>query len=649
MLGEDKVAKTVAPAAVEAVDRRDTEIQRRLAEAYQPMLRAMVVPATVYFAIVAIAYLIIEEPAGKVLLGTVSTIISLACFAISCECARKSLDHGEIERRAAGLLLMTLVSLVMHHTLHLEPTKLIFFALAIMIVSVVAISARLVIGAVVLAGGAMMAFAVKAGGDNPIHFGFILLAAAFVAFTVSGLTRKAILKAIGASITADDLREAAEKRAEQDILTGLPNRRKHFADLEKRLKARKGATPRFAVGIVDIDGFKTVNDRFGHGVGDLLLVEVSARLREACAGTGQLARLGGDEFALIIEDPKEEDGLKSLGCRIREAIGQPFTIMGLPLKISASAGFAMEEIAIVSASEMMERADYALFHAKEHGSGVEIYTAELQTHRREMNAIEHNLRHGDLEKEIRVVYQPQIDIRTGETVGFEALARWESRELGRVRPDTFIAVAERIGAMGRLTPLCLRKALEGARDWPPGLKLSFNLSVRDIETPASVETIRRIVMDSGFAPERLVFEVTETLIMSEYEQAQRSLKTLTDLGARVALDDFGVGYANFSHIDQLNIDTIKIDRSFVSRLGDNTNSRKIVNTMIDMCASLGVDCVVEGVETAEELQVLRSMGACYVQGYHFSRPIEAVDIPGYLMGEMARRVKKPSRAVSRAS
>ena len=263
-------------------------------------------------------------------------------------------------------------------------------------------------------------------------------------------------------------------------------------------------------------------------------------------------------------------------------------------------------------------------------SSVEIFSPSDAVTLASIKNVEQHLRAGDLENEMSIAYQPLVSVSEGKVIGFEALARWNSPELGQVTPDVFIGAAERSGYISKLTPMLLRKALDDAKTWPDHLRLSFNLSARDMVSLTSFKQLCQMVQNSGFPGHRIDFEITETAIMADYERVRSALSCIHKLGARVALDDFGVGYSNFQHLDELSIDKLKIDRRFVSRMEASGNKRRLVRTMIEMCASLGITCIVEGVETDGELNAVRKAGGAIVQGFYFARPMPNECVPDFL-------------------
>jgi diguanylate cyclase (GGDEF)-like protein len=433
--------------------------------------------------------------------------------------------------------------------------------------------------------------------------------------------------------------------ANLDSLTGLASRHRFFAMLERA--SAEGT--RFCVGLVDLDGFKPVNDIYGHANGDRVLAEAGRRLRDVAGAAVFIARLGGDEFGLLIEGDTLDGELLRLGNALCEALQAPYDLPGAVAQTSGSAGFASFPEAGRSAEQLFERADYALYYAKQNRRGSAIlFSREHETAIREVSVVEQALRTTDLADELSMAFQPIFDIEAGRTVAFEALARWSSPVLGVVAPDLFIKVAERSDLISRLTELLLGKALAAARSWPKDVRISFNLSTRDIASPDAVMRVIAVVARSGLDPSRIDFEITETAVMRDFDQACEALAALRDFGARISLDDFGTGYSSLSYVHRLPLDKIKIDRSFITEIETVATGRDIIKTVADLCRNLKFGCVVEGTETAGQVAILRELGCSLMQGYLFGRPMPAASIAGYLMiergrhGEAAQQIERMS-------
>ena len=422
-------------------------------------------------------------------------------------------------------------------------------------------------------------------------------------------------------------RVAAERKiqhlANKDPLTSLPNRRSFFNQLQVLTEEYKASPDKkIMVGLLDLDGFKRINDVFGHPAGDDLLMKTAERLSNVLGEGMTLARLGGDEFGVIITKPEDIENVVGIGQQICEAMRHVFYLRDGAVQIAATIGFVEYPTMAESAQLIFERADYALCYSKQHSKGAPvIFSEKHEIIIRKAANIEHQLTHANLEEELSMLFQPIVDLHTHKTVGFEALARWNNPVLGQVRPDIFINNAEQMGMIGKLTKILLKKALAAACEWPDDITLSFNLSTYDLSSEMTVLNLISLVENSDFPNHRIMFEVTETAVMQDFDQANRALELLKLQGASIALDDFGTGYSSLSYVQRMPLDRLKIDRSFVTEVHTDKNSRNIVKTITDLCNNLNLDCIVEGVESEAQLAVLEEMGCRYIQGYYFSRPL----------------------------
>ncbi|NIY76256.1 EAL domain-containing protein [Thalassospira sp. HF15] len=417
-----------------------------------------------------------------------------------------------------------------------------------------------------------------------------------------------------------ELSRQNENLALIDPLTDLSNRRAFFSVLENTVKDAKD-NETFAVAMIDLDGFKPVNDVHGHPSGDELLQQAGKRLRRILGPETLLARLGGDEFGLLLKGYGDPLELMALGKELCDDLNRPFILNGVTVQVSASLGFATYPTVARSPNGLFERADFALYHAKKNARGEAVlFAAHHETLIRHDSQIEQALRKADLSKELSLYYQPVFDIQSGEVCSLEALARWESVLMGPVSPGTFFPVAEKTGQVSFLTRVLFEKLMNDMADWPEKLPVSFNLSARDIVLSDTVEWLIEEIKKYNIDPGRLTFEVTETAFLRDFAAARTSIRYLRDHGARIALDDFGIGYSSLRYVHELEFDVLKVDRSFVSPLPQNERSRRIVKTVIDMCQNLGIDCVLEGIENENQRDVLTTLGGRLMQGYFFARP-----------------------------
>jgi len=439
--------------------------------------------------------------------------------------------------------------------------------------------------------------------------------------------------------------------ANLDSLTELPNRRRFFAELSSAFSDAERRHVRVAVGIIDLDGFKPINDNYGHSVGDRVLIEAGRRIREVCEGFGpqrvEFARLGGDEFGLVVCGDPEDADLMRLGQRIGEQVKLPYQLDTAHTGLSCSIGFALYPDSATTSETLYECADYSLYHAKRQKRGrTVIFSGELEAEIRSRGVIENLLRTSDFGAEMELAFQPIVDAMSEHTAGFETLARWRSPRLGWVSPADFIPAAERIGLIRPLTQVLLARALATARNWPDDIRLSFNLSAHDVCAAEGILPLISIIEKSGLPPHRIDFEITETAVTFDFARAQQSIATLKAMGCGISLDDFGTGYSSLSHVHRLPLDKLKIDRSFVADINDNPVSHKIIKSLTGLCDDMEIACVVEGVETRAQLDTLRRLGCDFIQGYYFAKPMPGSAIDEYLAKERQRLAGAEAKVVA---
>lgn len=441
--------------------------------------------------------------------------------------------------------------------------------------------------------------------------GFVLLVMAVAA---SGLV----------SVRAVRLDERASKfKATHDALTGLWNRMGCLERLDADL--RSSTTGQVSLHILDLDGFKAVNDAWGHPVGDELVKAVADRLLAALPDEALIARLGGDEFAVVhvAGHGKENDG--SLGARMVEALHMPFMIGGRTIEVGGSVGTALVD-GRLDAAEMLRRADLALYRAKAGGRGIcVIYDASLDDDASRNAELEQELRAGITRKEVWVAFQPLIDASTREISGVEALARWSSPTRGPISPEVFIDLAERAGLIDQLGFEVLRTAVAEASNWPR-IGISVNISPLQLRNPYFVGQVAEILTEARFDPARLTVEVTEGVLISNPAQAKRAFEAFHNLGVKIALDDFGCGYASIGALRAFGFDRMKIDRSLILALDRDQNGGAVLNATIALANALHLPVTAEGIETEEQASAVRISGCDKLQGYLFSKPLPAAQI-----------------------
>ena len=432
--------------------------------------------------------------------------------------------------------------------------------------------------------------------------------------------------------------------AQHDALTDLPNRVLLKEWMEQALSGARCGGPSLAVLMLDLDRFKDVNDTLGHPAGDALLKSVAARLRRCVSDTTLIARLGGDEFAVIdyVTDPVTEAGV--LAERIRKALSEPIDLGDHRVTTTTSIGIAIAPRDGTDSDEVLRSADLALYSAKSGGRGsFRFFEPELDRLLQTRRSLERDMRSALANGEFELHYQPFINVASGETCGFEALLRWHHPQRGMVSPAQFIPLAEETGLIVPLGEWVLRTACAEAAKWPDDLKIAINLSPVQFRSPELVPVIVHALASSGVSPERLELEVTETAIIQDSEAVFAALSQLHDLGVRIALDDFGTGYSSLSFLQKFPFDKVKIDRSFVSELSGATDeSRRIARAIVRFAVSLGKTTTAEGVETREQLDILRADACVEVQGFHFSPAVQSEKVAQMIGGRMPAAAERPA-------
>lgn len=422
----------------------------------------------------------------------------------------------------------------------------------------------------------------------------------------------------------------ANHKAKHDALTGLWNRAGCLERLEAALAPDSKCQT--ALHILDLDGFKPVNDAWGHLVGDELIKEVAARLLASLPPTAVVARMGGDEFAVIRGGSTSEVDPRSIADRILGALASPFVVDGRIIEIGGSVGWAEAGVEMPDSVELLRRADLALYRAKGLGRGVAvIYEPSLDEEAGKYSELEQELRLGLATGDIRVVFQPLMDASTREVSGVEALARWTSPTRGPVSPEVFIGVAEKAGLIDQLGFQVLMTATREGTRWP-GIGVAVNVSPLQLRNPYFCQQVRDVIAESGFDPARLTIEVTEGALISNPDQAKRAFDGLRDLGVKIALDDFGCGYASIGTLRAFGFDSMKIDRSLVVGLERDKNGVAILQATVALANALHLPVTAEGIETEEQAAAVRLFGCDKLQGYLFSKPVPADEITARYFG-----------------
>ncbi|MDB5469564.1 MAG: hypothetical protein JWR84_1124 [Caulobacter sp.] len=424
----------------------------------------------------------------------------------------------------------------------------------------------------------------------------------------------------------------------QDPLTGLANRRSFDEALARTMATPPGANAVHAVLLLDLNGFKRINDVFGHGAGDEVLSIVGRRLGTLVRAGDMVARLGGDEFAVLAHHLTGPEGALGLALRIVEALSSPVAAAGAEHAVGTGIGIALCPRDGVDAAEILRKADVALYRAKAEGhSSVSFFEERMDEQLRERDGIERELRAAIGAGTIQAFYQPLVDLKTGNISGFEALARWNHPTRGSIPPDRFIPIAEDCGLIRELTGALLRQACRAARAWPAAVTLAFNISPVELKDRTLGLRIMTILAETGLAPHRLEIEITESALVRDMATAQHVLGSLREAGVRIALDDFGTGYSSLYHLRNFKLDKIKIDRSFVDVMQTEPESAAIVSALLGLGRGLGLTVVAEGVESTGQASALLAQGCDQGQGYLYGRAVSAADTAELFAVEKAKR------------
>jgi diguanylate cyclase len=484
----------------------------------------------------------------------------------------------------------------------------------------------------VLAGPFLLIFD---GTDVPVVAAASALSFLLVMARLTGLNRRL------ASVSSE-----LEHQAFHDSLTGLPNRALFHDRVEHVHRRLLRSSSRYAVLMLDLDGFKNINDSFGHGAGDDLLLAVSRRLADGMRPGDTAARLGGDEFGVILEDLGDEVEAVSVAGRLLDFLHQPTTIAERSMIIGATIGIALSGEATAGAADVVRNADIALYAGKAAGKDrYQLFNEEMHASVLGRVTLAQELRDGIARGELVLLYQPKVDSMSGWMVGVEALVRWNHPVRGLLTPDAFIGLAEEIGVIVDLDGWVLETACRQVSAWALAgvrpISISVNISGRDLEGPKLLERVRSVLDETGLNPKRLELELTESTAVEQQEDALSLLREIRALGVGIAIDDFGTGYSMLSRLHDFPIDTLKIDRSFVSRITRLDADSPIVSASVAMARGLDLEVVAEGVETEQQRVYLARQGCGQLQGYLISRPVEADRIPLMLLAPLLPPIDDP--------
>jgi diguanylate cyclase (GGDEF)-like protein len=416
-----------------------------------------------------------------------------------------------------------------------------------------------------------------------------------------------------------------------DSLTRLPNRTLLADHLRLAIeRARRHPDHLFAVLFLDLDRFKNINDSLGHAAGDRLLVETALRLEQCSRPSDTVARLGGDEFAVLLDGLESECDAVRIAERVQEELMRPFHLGGHEVYTAASIGITLSTHGYEDPENVLRDADTAMYRAKEKGKArYELFDAEMHADALARLRLENDLRRAVEHREFEVYYQPVVTLASGKLSGFEALVRWRHPERGIVGPSEFIPLAEETRMIAEIGGWVLEEACRQMSEWrelipsQQHLTISVNLSSKQLTQPGLVESVRRTLRETNLPPHCLKLEITESAVMDNPETAASVLAQLRGLGIQLSIDDFGTGYSSLSYLHRFPVDTLKIDRSFVAKMTDNSENGEIVRTIVTLASNLGMCVIAEGVETDEQHARLEALGCEYGQGFLYSAPVEA--------------------------
>ena len=440
--------------------------------------------------------------------------------------------------------------------------------------------------------------------------------------------------AIGRSIRYAVERKTLEidhtHKALHDHLTGLPNRELFQDRLKHAVTRARRHQSLIGVMFLDLDGFKPINDNLGHDIGDKLLVALARRLDDGLRGSDTSARFGGDEFVVLCEDVADEQHVINIAERLQRAIAEPFRIDDHELQVTSSMGVVVSNGHEEGAEELIRNADEAMYRAKRQGISYEVFDDGMRSRVHARARTESDLQRAVEEREFRLLYQPQVDLRSGEIVGLEALIRWDHPERGVVEPSEFLWLAEETGLINRIGEWVLRQSCLQARAWAVRngrpLRVTVNLSARQHRDPGLVDLVERVLTETRTDPAAICLEITESVAVDDAEGAMATLNRLKEIGVRLSIDEFGTGNSSLGSLKRFPLDMLKIDRSFVIGIDSDAEDVAIVTAIINLAHSLGLETIADGVERKDQLDALRELGCETGQGFYFARPrpVEAI-------------------------
>jgi diguanylate cyclase (GGDEF)-like protein len=447
-------------------------------------------------------------------------------------------------------------------------------------------------------------------------------------------------RGVGSDVT--EIRETQERLthlANVDVLSGLPHRGRVRQLLGEALRAATGSNVPCAIMFLDLDGFKPVNDTFGHPKGDAVLRAVAKRLVDEVGDAGHVGRMGGDEFAIVVSDGQSRKKVEQLADRIIQAIAEPYVIDQTEIRIGVSIGCAFGPIDGATVDDLILKADLALYQAKDAGRGCARYfSSELQSEQEDRHRLEGDLRQAIASKQFHLVFQPLINAKSQKLIGFEALIRWNHPQRGLVPPNVFIPIAEESGLMTTIGEWVIDEACKAAATWPEPITVALNISPKQVVLPALPNIVSAALARYKLAGNRIELEVTEGVFLGDNGYTLDVLKRLRTLGVGIALDDFGTGYSSIGYLNKAVFHKLKIDGSFVREAGSRPENVAIIQSIVQLAKSFRMSVTAEGVETAEDFERMRDLGCDTIQGYLFGRPLSYERANQMVLGLSAKRL-----------
>jgi len=427
-------------------------------------------------------------------------------------------------------------------------------------------------------------------------------------------------------VEMEKAREVEQHLAYHDMLTNLPNRLLFYDRMRQALAHARRYSGLVAVLFLDLDGFKAINDRHGHAVGDRLLQAVATRLKGNMRQSDTIARLGGDEFTILLTGIKSMKDVSRTAQKVLSVVSRPFAIDGHQLGVTCSIGVSVFPHDGSDTESLIKRADFAMYRAKNQGkANYQHFDITVVSHAPKQASFENDLRKAIVNHELRIHFQPQVSLATGQITGVEALVRWQHPEFGLLPPSEFIPLAEETGLIVPLGEWVLRSACIQNKVWQVAgyqpLPVAINLSARQFREIGLPETVSRVLHETGLSPNFLMLEITETSAMQDVEYTISTLEVLKDMGLGIALDDFGTGHSSLSYLKRFPIDLLKIDKSFIQDAPDDPDDACIITAIVGLSQNLGMKVIAEGVETEKQLAFLRAIRCEQMQGFFFSRPL----------------------------